>query len=74
MDGVRVVCVSVENVMSVCFRVSREQRSGDHLEEHKTRRGERSLARLNHRTSDSRLYVEQSLEVEGLGLRPSIRR
>jgi hypothetical protein len=32
-----VVRATAENVMSVCFRVSREQRSGDHLEEHQTR-------------------------------------
>jgi hypothetical protein len=73
-DCACVVASSTENVMSVCFRVSRGQRSGDHLEEHKTRGGERSLVRPNHRPSGSRLCMEQSLEVEELGLRPSIRR
>jgi hypothetical protein len=64
-DRACVVANSAVNVMSVCSRVNRGQRSGDHLEEHKTRGGERSLARLNHRTSESRLRMEQSLEAEG---------
>jgi hypothetical protein len=53
---------------------NRGQRSGSHLEEQKTRRGERSQVRSNRRSCDSRLCMEKRLEVEGHGPWQPIRR